>query len=587
MLAAFVVLRTFNIYGDPTDWAPQPTFVQSAMAFMNVNKYPPSLSYVLVTLVPALLALAALDGRTIAGGFWGAVVTFGRVPFFFYVLQWLTAHVSGMIVTAVQGKSLDGYFKHLLDFFQQPARLRRAAVDGLRLLDPQPARDLPALPLVRRRQGAAPRVVAELLVARSPPGARPMPTVATGPPANRLRLDAIDVVRGAVMILMVLDHTRQFVHADGLTGHPLDLATTTVPLYLTRWVTHLCAPAFVLCAGLGIGLRRLRAGTEGLPWFVFTRGLWLVTIELTLVRALAWFNLDYATFFAHLQVIWAIGASMIVLSLLVRLPVVVVAAIGALLIVGHNALDAVQVSPWRPDGAAPAPGLGGAIWMLLHQSGFFPIGGPRGPVVWADYPLLPWLGVLCVGYAMSRLYAWPREPRRRALTLAAVSMPVVFVLLRTWNVYGDPRDWAPQPTVVLVGDVVHEGHEVRPVARFRAGDAGAGVRRAGRARWPLLRSRDRRRCGHLRPGAVLLLPVAMDHRARIGHRRHPLAGRRSPPLRHASGGPAAAGFAAERGRRVVGGLRLFWILSVIALYPLCRWFAGVKARRRDWWLSYL
>ena len=151
---------------------------------------------------------------------------------------------------------------------------------------------------------------------------------------------------------------------------------------------------------------------------------------------------------------------MIVLSLLVRLPVVVVAAIGALLIVGHNALDAVQVSPWRPDGAAPAPGLGGAIWMLLHQSGFFPLGGPRGPVVWADYPLLPWLGVLCVGYAMSRLYAWPRELRRRALTLAAVSMPVVFVLLRTWNVYGDPRDWAPQPTVVLFGDVVHEGHEV-------------------------------------------------------------------------------------------------------------------------------
>ena len=84
-----------------------------------------------------------------------------------------------------------------------------------------------------------------------------MPTVATGPAANRLRLDAIDVVRGAVMILMVLDHTRLLVHADGLTGHPLDLATTTVPLYLTRWVTHLCAPAFVLCAGLGIGLRRL------------------------------------------------------------------------------------------------------------------------------------------------------------------------------------------------------------------------------------------------------------------------------------------------------------------------------------------
>src|SRR5215203_2191637 len=106
-----------------------------------------------------------------------------------------------------------------------------------------------------------------------------MPTVATERHATRLRLDAIDIIRGGVMILMVLDHTRQFVHADGLTGHPLDLATTTVPLYLTRWATHLCAPAFVLCAGLGIGLRRMRAGTHGLSWFVFTRGVWLVLVE--------------------------------------------------------------------------------------------------------------------------------------------------------------------------------------------------------------------------------------------------------------------------------------------------------------------
>jgi uncharacterized membrane protein len=120
MLAAFLVLRGFNIYGNPSDWAPQPTFVQSVMAFMNVQKYPPSLAYVLVTLVPALLTLAALDGRTIAGGLRGAVVTFGRVPFFFYVLQWLTAHLSGMLVTALQGKPVDEYFKHLLDFFQQP-----------------------------------------------------------------------------------------------------------------------------------------------------------------------------------------------------------------------------------------------------------------------------------------------------------------------------------------------------------------------------------------------------------------------------------------------------------------------------------
>src|SRR5215207_1493106 len=183
-------------------------------------------------------------------------------------------------------------------------------------------------------------------------------------PGHRVRLDSIDLVRGAVMILMVLDHTREFVHVDGLIGKPLDLATTTVPLYLTRWITHLCAPAFVLCAGLGIGLRRLRAGPAGLPWFVFTRGVWLVLMELTLVRGVAWFNLDFATFFAHLQVIWAIGAAMIVLSVLVGLPVRLVGAIGVLLLVGHNALDAFQLPPWSPTGPV-LPGLGGILWMLL------------------------------------------------------------------------------------------------------------------------------------------------------------------------------------------------------------------------------
>ena len=133
------------------------------MAFMNVQKYPPSLAYVLVTLLPALTLLAALDGRTIAGGVWGAVVTFGRVPFFFYLLQWITAHVSGMVVTAVQGKSIAPYFQHLLDYFACSRRPTSAGRCGRSTsLDRQPDRDVSAVPLVRRRQGPPPRLVAEL-----------------------------------------------------------------------------------------------------------------------------------------------------------------------------------------------------------------------------------------------------------------------------------------------------------------------------------------------------------------------------------------------------------------------------------------
>jgi uncharacterized membrane protein len=413
-----------------------------------------------------------------------------------------------------------------------------------------------------------------------------MPTVGTERPASLLRLDAIDVVRGGVMILMVLDHTRQFVHAEGLTGHPLDLATTTVPLYLTRWITHLCAPAFVLCAGLGIGLRRMRAGTQGLPWFVFSRGLWLLSIELTLVRALAWFNLDYTTFFAHLQVVWAIGASMMVLSLLVRLPVAVVAVIGALLIAAHNALDAIQVPPWHPDGQAPSPGAGAAIWMLLHQTGFFSLGDARGAVVWADYPLLPWLGVMCVGYAMSRLYAWPREPRRRALVLAAFSMPVLFVLLRTWNIYGDPRDWAPQPTLVQSAmsfmKVMKYGPSLDFVLvtlapscaalaaldgrSFRNGIGGAVVT-FGRV--PFFFYLLQWVTAHA-SGMIVTLWQGGDLRPYFIHPVELLRLDRPPNV--------GAGLAV---------VYVCWIVSLLVMYPLCRWFAGVKARRREWWLSYL
>jgi uncharacterized membrane protein len=251
-------------------------------------------------------------------------------------------------------------------------------------------------------------------------------------PGNRLRLDSIDVVRGAVMILMVLDHTRDFVYVDGLTGDPLDPATSHPALYLTRWLTHLCAPTFVLLAGLGVGLRRLRSGVDGLAWFACTRGLWLVIMELTIVRIVGWFNVDYLEFFAELQVIWAIGVSMMVLALLVRLPPVAVGLLGAAVVVAHNTLDGISVPFWVPGNGAPVPGAAGALWMLLHQSAFFPIDGADGPIVWVHYPVLPWLGVLAVGYGLARLYEWPASSRRRALAAAAVTMPVLFVLLRTW-----------------------------------------------------------------------------------------------------------------------------------------------------------
>jgi uncharacterized membrane protein len=199
------------------------------------------------------------------------------------------------------------------------------------------------------------------------------------PVSTRLRLDAIDFVRGLVMILMLLDHTRDFVHRGGIFADPLDPATTTPILYLTRWLTHLCAPTFVLLAGLGVGLRRIRgAAAADNAWFLFTRGLWLIAMELGLLRLIIWWDADLGTMFALLQVIWAIGVSMVLLSALVRLPLAALGVLAAALLLGHNLLDGIRVAPWFPGSPAPPPSAADIGWMLLHQNGFFPVGGANG-----------------------------------------------------------------------------------------------------------------------------------------------------------------------------------------------------------------
>ncbi len=409
------------------------------------------------------------------------------------------------------------------------------------------------------------------------------PTV-TAPVTSRLRLDAIDLVRGIVMILMVLDHTRDFVHAGGIVSDPLNPATTTMLLYVTRWVTHLCAPTFALLAGLGVGLLRLRGATAGdVSWFLFTRGLWLVVLELTLFRLLVWFNVDF-TFLAFLQVIWAIGASMLALSALVRLPLVALAAIAGVILIGHNALDGIGVPFWFPGGDTPAPGVGATLWLLLHQSGFFQIGGPSGPVVLVQYPVLPWIGLVTAGYVMAAIYAWPGERRRRVLVFSALTMLAAFVVLRTFNIYGNPTDWAPQPTYVQSAMAFMNVQKYPPslsyvlvtlVPALLALAALDGRTIAGGV-WGAIVTFGRV------PFFFYILQWVTAHVSGIivttaqgksidGYFKHLLDFFQQPPD---FGGP-------------LWTVYVCWLVSLLAMYPLCRWFAGVKARRREWWLSYL
>lgn len=239
------------------------------------------------------------------------------------------------------------------------------------------------------------------------------------------RLGSVDALRGAVVALMALDHTRDFF------GHfpmrPTDLARTTAGLFFTRWVTHFCAPVFVLLAGVAAALQAPRMASRAeLSRHLLLRGLWLVLLELTLVR-LGW-DLRPWRPWAMLQVIWALGWSMVCLAGLVWLPRRAVALFGAALVLGHNALDR-----WDPHTA---------WWTVLHvQRALHPT--PRF-TLFVAYPLIPWLGVMALGYALGPWFLEPERLERRLLALGS-ALTAGFLLLRGLNVYGDPSPWSAQP----------------------------------------------------------------------------------------------------------------------------------------------
>src|SRR2546430_1349744 len=216
------------------------------------------------------------------------------------------------------------------------------------------------------------------------------PETLPDPPRPRGRIDSIDLLRGIVMVIMMLDHTRDFVHNAVLRFDPLDLSQTNPLLFFTRWITHFCAPTFVFLAGTGAYLQFARGKSKSeMSRFLVSRGLWLIVLEFTVVRLGAFFNLNPA-FLLFLQVIFVIGFSMIVLAALIHLPLKITAGFGLVMIALHNILDRFPVKPWQGP-QSPVPSWGAKLWMLLHQAGIFPI-GPHfpSPLVFVPDPLIPW-----------------------------------------------------------------------------------------------------------------------------------------------------------------------------------------------------
>ncbi len=253
------------------------------------------------------------------------------------------------------------------------------------------------------------------------------------PQPKQTRIESIDILRGLVMVLMALDHVRDYFHYGAWMMDPSNLETTTPILFFTRFITHYCASVFIFLAGTSAFLYEQKRGKKATARFLLTRGIWLIVLEVVVMNFLWWFDPSFG--FINLQVIWVIGACMILLAGLIYLPLPWLLGFGLLLICGHNALDGVQFEGME---------WGEILWYMLHQGNFLPFGEQFALAI--SYPIVPWIGVMALGYALGWFYRKDAlaESRKRFLSWTGLAAIGLFFLIRGLNIYGDPEPWATQ-----------------------------------------------------------------------------------------------------------------------------------------------
>lgn len=248
------------------------------------------------------------------------------------------------------------------------------------------------------------------------------------------RIQSIDILRGLVMVIMALDHVRDYYHINAFTGnYPENMESTNIILFATRFITHYCAPVFVFLAGTSAFLYGQNKTTGQLSKFLITRGLWLIFVEIVINNFLWWFDPTFG--FTNLQVIWAIGVCMIALGITIYLPRKLILLLGLLLVFGHNLLDGI---------VKEGDNIGSILWYFLHQSSG--ISYAENKMLWFSYPVLPWIGVMLLGFCFGSLYKKDssKELRRKYLLRMGVGSLVLFFILRGINIYGDLVPWETQ-----------------------------------------------------------------------------------------------------------------------------------------------
>ena len=382
------------------------------------------------------------------------------------------------------------------------------------------------------------------------------------------RITSIDILRGLVMIIMALDHTRDFFHITAFTDDPLNLATTTVPLYFTRWVTHYCAPIFVFLSGTSAYLASKSRTPPEASIFLIKRGLWLVFIEVAVITLGLTFNPLYN--FIIWQVIWAIGWSMVVLGLLIRFPFYTLLVTGLLLFFGHNIFDYVTL---------PQTGLGGTLMKILFtaQGTILPLSGTH--VIGDFYAILPWTGVMLLGYCAGQWYRneFSAVKRKQLLLTAGSLLIVLFLVLRFFNIYGDPVPWDKSHFLSFLNT-----NKYPPSLLYLSMTLGpALVALALMENVNTALSRVISVYGRV-PFFYYVLHFYLIHTLTVivffatGHTSAQIIDRQTPFLFR----PQNFGY----GLVVV---YFIWLSVVASLYLPCRWFNKYKMNHSQWWLKYL
>jgi uncharacterized membrane protein len=388
------------------------------------------------------------------------------------------------------------------------------------------------------------------------------------------RINSIDLLRGAVMIVMALDHVRMYFGYGTWYAEPTNLATTTPLLFFTRWITHFCAPVFVFLAGTSASLYNAKkANTRETAWFLLTRGLWLIVVELVIVNFAWTFDITYS--FRILQVIWAIGISMVVLAALVFLPEVWLLATGVLLVFGHNLLDSIRVQ------GSSAPEI---LWYILHQPHSIFLDSTH--LVNFVYPVLPWMGLMALGYVFGRFYkdGFPVEQRCRWLIGMGIGATLLFVFLRGLNLYGEPREWQIHTSPMFSLLSFLNTTKYPPSLHFLLMTIGPAL---------IFLAAAERIENRLAKPVIVFGRVPFFFYVVHLYLIHALA----MLLVVVQGGESGEYILSAReitsGRLSDFGLRLeavyvIWLLVVLLLYPVCRWYQTYREKHPTKpWLSYL